>query len=1157
MAYHTLYRYLLASLLFVFCDAKSATYTMTAFTNQSESNMYVYESDNGTHFGLIKGPAFTPPAGLIRDPSVIHHSDGKYWVTYTTNWSANSIGFAYSEDRENWTFSHNHTIPVANLTESWAPEWFIDDDGSIHILVSLRTSADGHNFTPSIISSNSNDFKSWSYPVAMQGLSPNYIDTFVVKINDKYHAITKNETSKYLEYATADYLEGPWQFAGTDDWAGWSNWVEGPSLVQLDNGHWRIFFDCYGCNPQKYYYSDSDDQLQTWSTKQELPGGLSGFVRHLTILKEPTITSGDYTRIETFSKPGHYLGHKDFNVDISNQYINAQDSRWRIVPGLADSDGISFQSINFPNRYLRHYNYDAQLQEDDQSSVFAADATFYQRQGLGDSTWASYESYNQPGMYLLHRDNNVVVAAASTDQDELNATFALAMPASAPVQSSSSSFSTSSSSSSTFSSASSSSAGEDNTSGGAISLYFLYLLGLLSARNFVGRRADYLKNGIGHSMKKLCSMVIFSSAILLITGCGSDTETPSSSSSSSDVASSSSSSASSVPLTESLPPTPLAPVVVDPTVQYQTHEGFGTSLAWFANVIGGWPDQTRVGIADLLFDHQKGLGLNVVRYNIGGGENPSHDHMRTGGDVPGFQPTEGQWDWSADANQRWVLQAAKQRAGDTFVAEAFSNSPPYWMTYSQCAAGNDPGSENALISDRYDDFADYLATVAVYFSENWGIDFKTLEPVNEPEATWWRAYNGQEGAHFSAQAQAQIINELATALNAQNSQVSISAMDAAGVGAALENYAAYSTSTKQNMTQINTHGYHGTREEQNKLRNVAAQDNKILWMSESDGGGGDEPFAEFTHNPDDILPGLDLSKRIYTVMRDMQPAAWVFWQAVENWPNQIQINKNWGLILADMDGAGSSPSDYRTTKKYHVMAQYTKYIRPGDRMIYISDESTVAFFNAQNSRLVLVKTNHANNQLDFSVDLSRFNTLPEAATSIRTSALENYQALTDAQITDNVLSYTLAPRSVTTFVVNNVGFDHGHPIFGEFRLINKNSGKCLDLSNQSAVQQDCANVDSQKWTFAFAEPGVHTIRHSDTEWLAVEEDSMAPAAAIQLSGAEANWNLLDQGDGSFLIASATSQYVLDVNSASQNSGARCIQWHINGGENQKWELQKW
>ena len=54
--------------------------------------------------------------------------------------------------------------------------------------------------------------------------------------------------------------------------------------------------------------------------------------------------------------------------------------------------------------------------------------------------------------------------------------------------------------------------------------------------------------------------------------------------------------------------------------------------------------------------------------------------LRPGGDVPGFQPEPGEWDWDADAGQRAVLQGSMERGVN--IAEAFSNSPPYWMTIS-------------------------------------------------------------------------------------------------------------------------------------------------------------------------------------------------------------------------------------------------------------------------------------------------------------------------------------------------------------------------------------------------------------------------------------------------------------------------------------------
>src|SRR5579862_9851552 len=58
-------------------------------------------------------------------------------------------------------------------------------------------------------------------------------------------------------------------------------------------------------------------------------------------------------------------------------------------------------------------------------------------------------------------------------------------------------------------------------------------------------------------------------------------------------------------------------VNVYPSQQFQTIQGWGTSMAWWANIIGGWSDSQRVPLADALYNPTTGIGLNVLRYNFG------------------------------------------------------------------------------------------------------------------------------------------------------------------------------------------------------------------------------------------------------------------------------------------------------------------------------------------------------------------------------------------------------------------------------------------------------------------------------------------------------------------------------------------------------------
>ena len=78
--------------------------------------------------------------------------------------------------------------------------------------------------------------------------------------------------------------------------------------------------------------------------------------------------------------------------------------------------------------------------------------------------------------------------------------------------------------------------------------------------------------------------------------------------------------------------TPLS-VSVDPAVQYQTWEGFGTSLAWWANIVGSYPEPLRTTLVDKAIG---GLQLSVLRYNIGGGEAPGLNFMEARAKVPGY-----------------------------------------------------------------------------------------------------------------------------------------------------------------------------------------------------------------------------------------------------------------------------------------------------------------------------------------------------------------------------------------------------------------------------------------------------------------------------------------------------------------------------------------
>ena len=453
-------------------------------------------------------------------------------------------------------------------------------------------------------------------------------------------------------------------------------------------------------------------------------------------------------------------------------------------------------------------------------------------------------------------------------------------------------------------------------------------------------------------------------------------------------------------------------VTVDASVEHQEFEGWGTSICWWGNIIPNYPQRSRDSIMYLFFDTANGLGMTIIRYNIGGGDNPSHTHMGTGKMMEGFKASQtAQYDWTKDAGQRWVVDEAKKRIPSKwFIAEAFSNSPPYWMTISGCASGNSGGSNN-LRTDYYDDFADYLTEVVKHFRDNWGITFRTLEPMNEP-MIGWSVNGGQEGCHIDVSLQDDLIREVKSKLDAKGlTGTKISAPDETSIDQTLSSWNSYDATTKSYVFQINTHVYSGSRRAE--LHAAAEAGGKKLWDSECDGSGAPAPFDQWPHNHNDIVPGLDIANRILLDLRDLKVHGWIFWQAVESEQAQVSLNKNWGLIHADFNGGNR----YYITKKYYSLRQFSGFIRPFSKMIDINNNDAVACLSPERTRLIIVQRNASTAAVSYDYRLSNFQGLGSTASVWRTSATENFNKVNDLSVINGTLAATSPAQSITTYTI--------------------------------------------------------------------------------------------------------------------------------------------
>lgn len=415
-------------------------------------------------------------------------------------------------------------------------------------------------------------------------------------------------------------------------------------------------------------------------------------------------------------------------------------------------------------------------------------------------------------------------------------------------------------------------------------------------------------------------------------------------------------------------------------------DGWGVSLCWWANVMGGFTNREEV--ADLAFTQ---LGLNIVRYNLGGGENPARSNaMEFRARVPGFQPEPGQWDWNADANQRWMLRAALKRGANHVVA--FANSPPDWMTESGSVTGSASGTNDNLREKFEAPFAEYIATIVSNLTVLDGVKFDTVTPMNEPAAHWWKLGNRQEGAHMSVPQQARMVNLLRAALDRHGSDATIVASEDNDEHNAWAAVSAYDATTLSNLSHIVTHTYNAN--DPQRLRQLAERTRKPLWVSEY--GDGDRT-------------GLQLAYRIRDDIVELHAQAWIYWQFADG--------GGWGLIANRLDGQDER---FRVSRKFYTLAQFSRFIRPGCRIIDVDDEDSLAAFDPDRKQIIIVAINDQYTSRAATFKLAGVTKSGGVAKVYRTTAGENCAEISPVAVADGTFTARLPAESVTTFVIPDV-----------------------------------------------------------------------------------------------------------------------------------------
>jgi glucuronoarabinoxylan endo-1,4-beta-xylanase len=432
---------------------------------------------------------------------------------------------------------------------------------------------------------------------------------------------------------------------------------------------------------------------------------------------------------------------------------------------------------------------------------------------------------------------------------------------------------------------------------------------------------------------------------------------------------------------------------IDWTRTAQEIDGFGASAAFhMAGDLMDFPEPQRSEILDILFSQSKGAGLSIVRNFVGDGGSWG---SKTNGPAPSIEPQEGVWNWTGDEDEIWFMKEAGKRGCTRYVSTVWS--PPAWMKTNNNVIGGH------LRPDKYQAFAEYLSMYVRGYKEHHGIDIYAISLANEPDVTvkysscYW---TGEEFHNFLKFLIPVFERDKITA------RVIVGEHSAWTENPVLESLADSVTSARIDIVGVHAYGtpdrdpFPPISQRSGHLVETLKQKKKI-WQTEA---------ANLGRNYPDIRDGIYWAKILHTHVAENRTNAWLYWWAVSPYTG--------GGSLTHMD---TKTNTYTVDKRLYTIGNYSRFVKPGYFRIQMNGELSsgvlVSSYKSEPARqLVVVAINENINPRDLELNLTGISAT--SAALWRTSQTENLAGLPALQIANNTLKATLAPGSVTTFVIN-------------------------------------------------------------------------------------------------------------------------------------------
>lgn len=391
-------------------------------------------------------------------------------------------------------------------------------------------------------------------------------------------------------------------------------------------------------------------------------------------------------------------------------------------------------------------------------------------------------------------------------------------------------------------------------------------------------------------------------------------------------------------------PSVAATIIIDGSETNQVIDGFGVNInTW------GWTNQELKPVIDGLID---GAGMTLFRVVVNNGWETTNDND---------DPNVMNWDYynalysSPDFEKVWgLLGYLNQRGITNGIMLNFQGLGPDWM-----------GGSN-LVDGYEDEWAEMIVSLLMYARNTRHLQFDLVAPNNEPDLS-------SEGIHMPTAAQYVItLHHLAEKLDTNGlSDVRIVGPDLSDSGT---NWLPEIMADPLVMAKLAHFGLHSYADNGGGAWDVSdflqesSYPDKTFWMSEFNVWCD---VCEYGNQRTNGWPYFLGTTTYLLNYLDYGASAGLVWEAYDSFYPHHNAWSFWGLFA--VDDTNAVPKTYTVQKNFYTLAQITKFIRPGARMIGTSEDwgdvNLRSFYHDGLAQLTLVGINTESEAKDVNVSL--------------------------------------------------------------------------------------------------------------------------------------------------------------------------------------------